>query len=587
MASKNSLLLIRKPTTLFFITVISYFIFMFTLQPSWMLSGEMWAEMATNYFHHSISANLLEQLFTTDAGYIPLPQRLIAFLGSIFNLPLATIPYYYTYSATIVSGAMAGVFCFREFRNVFQNDLYRFFVAMASLLVIDFETRTFINFSYLIVLSGSFILASSLATSDVSQSNANKNWFFLLPIFVMSKPYALLVLPAMCLIALFNNKNRKFLQLTVATAAMATIQIIQLLISQKLGVMSNLSNNFTVYEKLLATLKYSFGFFAGYLMGPRLFHRFYGWTLDTRVLSPSNLFVIIGLSFVIAILYATKFRFKTYPLTYIGLSIIGGNFFLNCFALSDQWNISMERLNGLPVYRHVIPCFFSCLLIAAELIERQTHIKKKTLIFTLWFGLSGWFSFGLGLSKEPGLIVLGNSQWQKNAIPIDTFKGEVGPVCVPINPLGWIYGINCSLLNTDVNWGQSFTFKDKGSKELTQNLIKYNIRWPEDLNTKKLFSFAVLVKLAPESSPRNETKQIEFKAKAILELVTGERVQWGTVQKLMASGGLLQFSNFKEGYLFSEIKSIELQTEHPLQIAELSRNESQTNSTAAILWMGQ
>ncbi|NKC48732.1 hypothetical protein HED54_12175 [Ochrobactrum anthropi ATCC 49188] len=63
------------------------------------IGGGMWAEMATNYYPNANASSFVQKLLSTDAGYIPAPQRLIALVGNQLNLPAATIPYFYTWSS--------------------------------------------------------------------------------------------------------------------------------------------------------------------------------------------------------------------------------------------------------------------------------------------------------------------------------------------------------------------------------------------------------------------------------------------------------------------------------------------------------
>ena len=72
--NQNNLL----PTLLFFLTICLYIAYQILIQSSWLFSGEMWAEMATNYFVNAQSSSYFTNFFATDTGYIPLPQRIIA-----------------------------------------------------------------------------------------------------------------------------------------------------------------------------------------------------------------------------------------------------------------------------------------------------------------------------------------------------------------------------------------------------------------------------------------------------------------------------------------------------------------------------
>ena len=85
----------------------------------------MWAEMATNYYLNAESPSLLTKLFATDAGYIPIVPIIIALIGNQINLPATFTPYFYTFTALILSGMIVGCFCLSIFRKLLLSDLLR------------------------------------------------------------------------------------------------------------------------------------------------------------------------------------------------------------------------------------------------------------------------------------------------------------------------------------------------------------------------------------------------------------------------------------------------------------------------------
>ena len=168
------------------------------MQPSWMLGGEMWAEMATNYFPNANSPSYFHKLFSTDAGYIPVPQRLIALVGNALNFPAGSIPYFYTWSATLLTGMMVGTFCLARFRILVKNDALRFCAAIVILIVADFETKTFINFTYF----AAFFVAIITSLALVDDIEEVPWWAWFVPILMVSKPAVLSALPAMIIVVI-------------------------------------------------------------------------------------------------------------------------------------------------------------------------------------------------------------------------------------------------------------------------------------------------------------------------------------------------------------------------------------------------
>jgi hypothetical protein len=151
------------------------------LQPDWISSGEMYAEMATNYFRYAQSPDLLVKLFALDAGYIPLPQRLIAALVNLLGFKAAAVPYIYTWLAILLPAFMVGVFCSPVFRPLVRSDAARFIIALIILAVADFETRTFVNFTYF----GIFFCAIVAALALMPEADDAPWWAWGTPLLVL------------------------------------------------------------------------------------------------------------------------------------------------------------------------------------------------------------------------------------------------------------------------------------------------------------------------------------------------------------------------------------------------------------------
>lgn len=219
----------HRPFSLFLLCIVSYCLYLILMQPSWVLGGEMWAEMGSNYFPAASSPSILVKLFTTDAGYIPLPQRILAACGDLLNFSASSIAYFYTWSAIVLTGAMIGVFCLKPFRLLVSNDFLRFFSAITILLIADFETRTFINFTYF----SAFFIAILTALALVDRSRDVPWWAWFIPIMILSKPTVLSVLPAMIVVA-YVSKAR-FRLITALAVLFCFGQMIQMYLSNAAG----------------------------------------------------------------------------------------------------------------------------------------------------------------------------------------------------------------------------------------------------------------------------------------------------------------------------------------------------------------
>ena len=129
--------------------------------------------------------SLVARLMSTDAGYIPLPQRLLALL---FHAPGATRlqhsirlqldrdPAHRGHGGELLPG---------PFRRVVQSDGLRLLVALSVLALADYETRTFINFTY---FAAFFILILSALALVSDKMDAPPGWAWLTPVLMISKP---------------------------------------------------------------------------------------------------------------------------------------------------------------------------------------------------------------------------------------------------------------------------------------------------------------------------------------------------------------------------------------------------------------
>lgn len=558
---ENSLNDDRRPFVLFIFAVLFYVAYQLVMQPGWVTSGEMWAEMATNYYPNANASSYLQKLLSTDSGYIPAPQRLIALIGNQLNFPAASIPYFYTWSSILFTGMLVGAFCLAQFRKIVKSDFFRLFTSIAILLVADFETRTFINFAYF----SAFFVAIVTALALVDDSEEVPWWAWLVPVFMVSKPAVLAALPAMILVA-FVSRFR-FRLIVLFSVILCVGQFLQLFISSAAGTMPIRATDITFASKLLAIIKYFLGFLGGYLTGPAL-------NLQQLHL------MLAGLSVLTLCAYLVAFRrCASNALILIGVSLLFFNVFLNVFALTDSWNLDMARLQGIPVYRHIIVGFFGCVLVLCGVISsvlNNINFASRSpfiggagaFLFALWFLGAGWLEFAGKISREPISPTLNSSQWQTMAGAIDA---GLSPLCVPINPwwkgANWMYHRNCGLLKSPPAW-------EDGSVLVSDNFA-YQISPPSVLLDKTLVAAAVLVK--PLGYGRSF---VEVRMR--IKLKDGNTKYFSGSNDFNASGGLLMLVGEK-AVSINEVEGITLIFNVPVEVALGAQEPA---GIPGVAWMG-
>lgn len=550
---------LELPVALFFLCVFGYCAYLAAMQPEWVLRGEMWAEMASNYFLNAKANSYVVRLFAADAGYVPLPQRLIALTGGILNLPAAAIPYFYTWSAILITGALVGSFCLRPFRVLVQSDWLRFLVAISILLVADFETRTFINFTYFVA----FFVAVVSSLAFVQRSTQVPWWAWCIPVLMVSKPALLSVLPTMVMAALVSQS--RFRRIVFVTLIVSALHISFMMYTQS-PTSANIAKSFGFAEKLWAAIQYFLGFAGAFSVGK-------GFRL-----SPATAMVwgLIFLSLCSYVIYTRKSAANA--LLVVGLSLLFFNNCLNTFALTNTWNTDLVQLAGSMVQRHILVGTSGFLLVVAGLIESLSEspgikaISRKfhfgPAIFSLWFILSGWLVFAHGANRAPGVPAIFNSQWQLMSGAIDTNE----PVCVPVDPIGWIFERSCRLLNSEVSWGKTYVFKPLMT---TGRWAKLSVELPDFAPNVSLRSMAILARpLSAHPSTLSAT--------AVFHMKDGSSRYLRGARLFPVAGGLIHLTG--DGvFPFGGAHEISLEFDGPVEVGYL---EAGSSSKPAIIWMG-
>lgn len=552
------------PKILFWCGLLAYFAFLALIQPKWLLSGGMYNEMATNYYHFALSPTFHEKLFSLDAGYIPFPQRLLALLGWSLQIPANSIPYFYTGFALLLTAALTLSFCAKRFRAVIADDYLRLFTALSVLIVVDFESRTFINFSYFSV----FFISIIAVLAAVDTDRDVPAWAWVIPVLMLSKPAVLCAVPFMLLAALFSCSGRRFRYITIATLLVASLQIMQLMKSAKAGVMAyaNSGGSFDNLEKIVIALKTFFSFLGAYVIGP---DHFGGVDLSFY----SGLFLFVTVGFIVK-----TFRHPAIFMCICGIFLVFSSAVLNTAALPRYFDSQVTLLSSnVPLYRHTIVIFWGVLFIVAglcgciksgveRLIKKPVTQRLSSILFAVWFVLSGWLSCGITLSRDWWAPFVNNSQWQSLSTSI---QAGVTPLCVPIDPLYFVYGNNCKLLSPKV-----IDF-DTEKKLLEHVGAGYTVSVPSPSAVSQSNLVAVALLVYPLS---NAVTRVE--AELNIELADGKTERLRAERVLDHTGGMIYFSAPPK-ITYKDVKRISLTFYEPIEIAY-----SKLSKDPVILWMG-
>lgn len=131
---------------------IAFFAILFGLTvrfPTLSYDSELWAEQATNYLEFAITKSFWENILSTDAGYLVLLPRVIAYC-TYKLFPLFWYPYITNFIALAFIAFSLSFICLKEYRGIIPSDDFRLLLSIlfGLFLVPFYENCTYVNFSY-------------------------------------------------------------------------------------------------------------------------------------------------------------------------------------------------------------------------------------------------------------------------------------------------------------------------------------------------------------------------------------------------------------------------------------------------------
>lgn len=560
----------RWPATAYFLLTLGLYLLLLRLrQPRWMLGGEMWAEMGSNYFVHARSTSLWNQLFALDAGYIPLPQRILSLIIRKSSAPVPYVPYLYTWIAAVSSGLLVGSFCLSAFRRLIASDTLRFVTCLCLLMASDFESRTFVNFTYFGAYHIAFLTALAFRTPSSPTHDRSIDipvWGWFTPLLMMSKPAILTLLPALLWASL--TSTRRFRRITWASCAFAVAQSVQLGISAHRGVMAKaMVQAEPLSSRCVATLGHFFGLLARYLVGPQL--------SQPSFTALCLVGVVLFLTLVILLLRRPA---GENALIIMGLWLLFGNTLLNCFVLNISWNRSFRMATTIMIHRHTLIGFSGFVLILTALCSRfspqrpPTRSLFPTASLIAWFLGSKFFALAYELHQEPQADLVDNSQWQAWSHVIGQSGLPDLPVCVPINPHGWLYAQGgCNFLPPTVTYEPPHTHRvPLGTGAQGESLL---LAVPAQVQQRHLVSFTVW------AQPLDGQPTV-LRAQALLQQADGSVQTLHSQRHLPGTGGLMLWMT-QPGHAPANVQSIRIRVETPVQVGMTGDGDR-----PSVLWMG-
>lgn len=557
---------------LFAISVLFYVTYQLATRGRMIISGSMWAEMGTNYYA-TTAQSWFTQLYATDVGYIPLPQRLFALLVDVLGVPPSSIPYAYTGCAVLMSGVLIGSLCLPVFRPILRSDALRFALSLALMAVPEFATRTFINFTYF----GVVLITAVTALALVDRRRDVPGWAWVIPILVLSKPGVLAAVPAIAVAALVSR--RRFRLIAAAAGLAAAVQAASLVRGTMQGASLLQDSGASAGEKMYAAVKYTLGFLGRLVVGP-------AHDLGTRA------WLLAGIAVLLVSLAVAAFsRSRAGVLIPLGLSLIAFTMLINSFSFSTEFTRNMAILGIAGFDRRFIVAVIGAMLVVAggvaALVDwvsgqrvrpvaslalgQSWSAAAAALLFLMWFCLSGWLTYVPAVNQPLGVPVADISQWEEQA---QVLASDESIVCIPLDPFGWLYGRNCTVLDglgvTPQAWAWAQLDESRGGDAST-----VSVQAPEDVRSAAVSSVALMVR--PPAGVQHVS------GTAVLTAADGSNTEMRADADLTAGGGLIQFSE-SPAVSVENVRTVTFTVDDGVSVAS---SMSEDPTSAIVLWMGQ
>ncbi len=541
--------------------VVFYAAAMLLFQPEWWLRGAMFAEMATTYYPSAQSPDWRVVLFATDAGYIPLPQRLIALATNLAAVRADIVPDVYSACALIAAPLLVGVFALPRFRPLVGCDLTRLLVAFVVLGAAEVSMRGFINFTYFAVFFGAVLGALALHPRGAPAPR----WVWILPVLMLSKPYTLTLMPLFAIgVVVARGRWRAVLAVSILAFIVQAVQVVVSASAGVMGVMRPAPVPLSI--KLQSLGLYLAGNIGSFLAGPLVWKPFL-----------LNLMIGIGIVVLGVIGFVLlRARHGAALLLLAGLAVYAGTTAINVFALTVNWGLDPINLRGPILYRHNFTSFCGFVLVVAALsqiladrIRRlrgggMTRQFAVATLFVLWWATSGWAGSTFNFTETPGFPTVGSSYWKQSALFIDQ---PAQPVCVPLDPFPWIYGRDCRSLAAVPGWTGIAVFGTEGNAAM-------QVPVPPEVAGAELRAFAVLLSpIVPGLA--------QYRLQARVTYGTGGTARFVANGQLRAGVSLAYFIG---SFPVKNVKSIELVSDIPLGVLT---NNAGGVAHPVTLWMGQ
>lgn len=446
-----------------------------------------WAEAVTNFMDKSLSLDIHKAILSTDAGYLPLMQRVIAIvcINIVHMSPLIAL-YVMQFVAYFMSGCIFSFFIKKQFDSIMKKE-WRYIVCVIMMaLFINKETGAFINF----MTYSSLIIFLYFITDCTKWSK--KEFVFLCiwgVVTCLSKGVYVTMLPLLvvCMVLFIRNYSRRDIIFCLSVAFGALLQLIYYLLGNADWVnTSNQVKDGKYFVKLLLSI---------FVDTPSRIISIFG----EEGLIFNNIFYIIVLPFWIITIYIAYNKIllkilkkqkvdRIYQACFLLLMyIIGQSLFLRVTIYGvNEANIFTDEFWSFTKYemcnRWEVLIFMSIFVLIIAIIKKiyDSKYKKELYKVALLFILTIIIVYPRFQLKGMGSDAFTADRTSISSLTseVQLMRGIENAKCrfIPIQPNGWAYNKNASVYCFGTNiygWGCQ-TIPSEEPENGAINLLNYS-----------------------------------------------------------------------------------------------------------------
>jgi hypothetical protein len=416
-----------------------------------------------------------------------------------------------------------------------------------------FAERQFINFTY---FGAFFILNYTLLAFFYKKTEKFPKLSLAMPLVMLSKPIILSIMPILFLSVLIA-KNSK-LRIVLFISFLAGLFQFYTLLNSYLGGVFIPSSAFTTIEKIISGVMYSVFYLEGAVFGKVAQH--YIFSLNYARLFFYSPFLFLVYKYrknLLLLILESKQLLLLLLSTALACSIF------NSFAVSDYWNLDIyNQFNSIDVNRYsffLIGIFFYVIAAILNGVSRDRKIQAH-VYFMIWVIITGWAFYFVykDISKNGnGKFPLTDSSYWQEAHA----NGLINKTCVPVNPLGWVYGNKCSNIERIVYSANAYSFID----------IR-NISWEKTgkyLSSDNLLSGYGLV--------MRRNLNGNFKIESTLRSIDNKDIKLSRIVQEEENTPLLVYFWLEKPVDFKSVVDISIKIPKGIEVAVFSKNEKESS----------